>query len=610
MMETPAPAGREERVQAGLIDLLFRQSRAILLANFVIPWPVAYVLREAVPAQQLLAWIGAIHVLTGARLLVSRSYFRRDAEAAGPLAWAHRFTLLSILSSLLWGAIGWIGFVPEQPHLIAFVCIVLTGMSGGAVPSLSAYPPAYAGLLVAMQLPFVLRCLQQEEAIYSVYLVFAACLLGVYLYYSLVTYRALRETVSLRFENLALVEGLERERDRATAADRAKTRFLAAASHDLRQPIHAAALFTASLATLARRGDVTAAAAKGIAGKLEAALASLDGLLHGLVDVSRLDAGLVPVSRQPIHLRRMLGDLDEEYALQARERGVALRLVASDAWIESDPVLLKRILDNFLSNALRYAPAGRVLIGCRRRGDALEIQVVDTGPGIPAGEHQAVFEEFTQLDNPQRGREQGLGLGLAIVRRLGDLLGHKVGLKSVPGRGSIFWVRVPLTAAARPNVAPGPLVAPSATLRIMALDDDARVLDGLAILLAAWGHEVFAGQDVAQLRSRHVAAGGPPIDLIIADYRLAGGMSGSEAIEQLSGYLGRHVPALIVTGDTSPERLRELSATGRIVLHKPVAPERLRTAIHQASGAGAGCSGEISLPGRPTMTSAIESCGS
>lgn len=360
---------------------------------------------------------------------------------------------------------------------------------------------------------------------------------------------------------------------------------------DLRQPIHAAALFTASLGTLARRGDVTAAAAKGIAGKLEAALASLGGLLHGLVDVSRLDAGLVPISRRPVHLRRMLSDLGEEYALQARERGAALRLVASDAWIESDPVLLKRILDNFLSNALRYAPAGRILIGCRRRGDALEIQVVDTGPGIPAGEHQAAFEEFTQLDNPQRDREQGLGLGLAIVRRLGDLLGHKVGLNSVPGRGSTFWVRVPLTAAARPSPAPGPLVAPSGTPRIMALDDDAQVLDGLASLLAAWGHEVFAGQDVAQLRSCHVAAGGSPIDLMIADYRLAGGMSGSEAIEQLSGYLGRHVPALIVTGDTSPERLSELSATGRIVLHKPVAPERLRTAIREATGAGADVSG-------------------
>ncbi|AZO81653.1 hypothetical protein B5U98_09540 [Bosea sp. Tri-39] len=581
-MEGPRPVDRERRVQAGLVDLLFRQSRAILLANFVIPWPVAYVLREAVPGEQLLVWIGAIYALTGARLLLARGYARRGADAGDPHVWARRFAALSILSSLLWGAIGWIGFVPEQPHLIAFICIVLTGMSGGAVPSLSAYPPAYAGLLVAMQLPFVLRCLQQDEAIYSVYLTFAACLAGVYLYYSLITYRTLRETVSLRFENLALVEGLERERDRATAADRAKTRFLAAASHDLRQPINAAALFTASLAAFARRGDVKAAAAKGIAEKLEAALASLGGLLHGLIDVSRLDASLIPVRREPISLLRMLSGLREEFSPQAQQRGIDLRFVASNAWVESDPVLLKRILDNFLSNALRYAPGGRVLIGCRRRGGAMEIQIVDTGPGIAADQHQAVFEEFAQLDNPQRDREQGLGLGLAIVRRLGDLLGHRIGLSSAPGKGSTFSVRVPFAPPALVNPAPVRNRASRAKLGIMVLDDDMPVLDGIAMLLAAWGYESFAGRDVEALCRRHAGAGQQPVHLIIADYRLGGGMSGSEAIAQLIEHLGYPVPALIVTGDTSPERLRELTATGHTVLHKPVAPERLQAAIGDA----------------------------
>ncbi|MCV9936439.1 ATP-binding protein [Boseaceae bacterium BT-24-1] len=582
MMEGPWPEDPERRVQAGLIDLLFRQSRAILLANFVIPWPVAYVLREAVPGEQLLVWIGAIYALTGARLLLARGYARRGADAADPHVWARRFAVLSIFSSLLWGAIGWIGFVPEQPHLIAFVCIVLTGMSGGAVPSLSAYPPAYAGLLVAMQLPFALRCLQQGEPIYSIYLTFAVCLVCVYLYYSLVTYRTLRETVSLRFENLALIESLERERDRATAADRAKTRFLAAASHDLRQPIHAAALFTASLAAFARRGDVKAAAARGIAEKLEAALASLGGLLHGLIDVSRLDAGLVPVGREPISLLRMLSGLREEFSPQAQQRGIDLRFVASNAWVKSDPVLLKRILDNFLSNALRYAPESRVLIGCRRHGATMEIQIVDTGPGIAADQHQAVFEEFAQLDNPQRDREQGLGLGLAIVRRLGGLLGHRIGLSSTPGKGSTFSVRVPFAAPISVNLAPARNMEPRAKLSIMVLDDDMQVLDGIAMLLAAWGYEPLAGRDVEALRHRHAGAGGQPVYLIIADYRLGGGMSGSEAIALLIEHLGYPVPVLIVTGDTSPERLRELTATGHAVLHKPVAPERLQAAIRLA----------------------------
>ncbi len=581
-MTMPMLRQPEARLRAALVELLYRQSRAVLLANLIIPWPVASVLREAVPGRQLLIWIGAIYVLTGARLLLSHRYFRRGDDTAGPDVWARRFTILSVPSSLLWGAIGWIGFVPAEPHLVAFVCIVLTGMSGGALPALSAYPPAYAGLLIAMLLPFALGCLAQEGAIYSVYLAFVLCLVCAYIYYSLITYRTLRETASLRFENLALVESLERERDRATAADRAKTRFLAAASHDLRQPIHAASLFTASLAALARRGDIKSADAKGIADRLEAVIGSLGGLLHGLIDVSRLDAGLVPVQRRPISLERMLGDLREEFAPQALQRGIALRAVPLDVWVDSDPVLLKRILDNFLSNALRYTPNGRVLVGCRLRGGAVELQVLDTGPGIPAGQHQAVFEEFTQLDNPQRDREQGLGLGLAIVRRLAELLGHRVGLRSTPGKGSTFSVRLPMTSPPAALRAAPRRSETSTRLGVMVVDDDAQVLAGLATLLTAWGYEPFAGADVEALCRRHEEAGAGPVHLIIADYRLESGVTGSEAIARLESHLGYRVAALIVTGDTSPKRLRELTATGRRVLHKPVAPERLQAAIREA----------------------------
>lgn len=581
MKASPVARNMGGRLREALVDLLYRQSRAVLFANLIIPWPVAYVLGEAVPGHKLLIWIGAIYALTGARLLLSHRYFRRVDDRVDAVAWARRFTLLSILSSLLWGAIGWIGFLPEQPHLIAFVCIVLTGMSGGAVPALSAYPPAYAGLLIAMQLPFALRCLSQEGSIYSIYLAFVLCLVCVYLYYSLITYRSLRETVALRFENLALVGSLERERDRATAADQAKTRFLAAASHDLRQPIHALGLFTASLAALARRGDIRAAEARGIADKLQAVIAALGGLLHGLIDVSRLDAGLVPVERRPISLSRLIAGLREEFAPQAQERGVELRAVASDGWVDSDPVLLKRILDNLLSNALRHAPGARVLLGCRRRGDVIEIQVVDAGPGIPAEQREAVFEEFTQLHNPQRDRDQGLGLGLAIVRRLANLLGHSVELQSNPGKGSVFSASLP--RAAPPAASrDAPMERASGGLGIMVVDDDALVLDGLTALLAAWGYRAYAAASVDELCRRHDQAGRPRVHMILADYRLVGGMTGAEAIARLAAHLGYGVPALIVTGDTSPERLRELAATGHVLLHKPLAPALLRAAIRQA----------------------------
>jgi signal transduction histidine kinase len=576
-------AGKEARLQGALIDFLFRQSYGSMIASLVVPWPVVYVLRDAVPVAELLIWAAAIQAMTAARWLLVRRYFRRSDGDPGIAVWARRFTMLSILWSLSWGALGWIGFVPAEPHLIAFVCIVLVGMAGGGVSSVAAHPPAHARVLLAMHAPFAIRCALQADPIFSLYLVLQACLIVVSLFYCRINYRSLRETVALRFENVILVERLEQERDRATAANQAKTRFLAAASHDLRQPIHALGLFTATLAALANKGDVGGAEARSLAGRLQAVIASLGGLLHGLIDVSRLDAGLVPVERQPIALRRLLSGLDEEFGVQARDLGVSLHVVTSHAWVSSDPALLKRILDNFLSNALRYAPGGRVLLGCRRRGNSIEIQVVDTGPGIPADQHEMVFEEFTQLHNPQRDRQQGMGLGLAIVRRLANLLGHAVSLRSAPGKGSTFAVRVPLAppAAALALTATEPEDATG--LGIMVVDDDLQVLESIAALLSVWGYRTYLGQSVEALCRRHEQAGAPSVHLIVADYRLAGGVTGLHAIQQMSAHLGYRVPALIVTGDTSPDRLRELSATGHAVLHKPLAPDLLRAAVRRAT---------------------------
>lgn len=577
-----ADTGDGKRIQAALVDLLYRQSHGVMFASLVVPWPVVYVLWHAVPRSHLLIWAAALYVVTGARWFLSYRYSHRKDDAIRPEVWARRFMPLSLLLSLLWGAFGWIGFTPSEPHFIAFTAIVLATMAAGGLWSLAAYPAAYTRMLIAIHAPFALRCLMQDDPIYSFYLILQACLFAVSFYFCRISYRSLRETISLRFENMALAEKLEHERDQATAASGAKTRFLAAASHDLRQPIHALGLFTATLAALARKGDVRAAEAQNLADRLQAVISSLGGLLHGLIDVSRLDAGLVPVERRPISLSRLISGLREEFGAQARERGIELSAVASTAWVESDPALLKRILDNFLSNALRYAPGGRILIGCRRGNGTIEIQVVDTGPGIPADQYEAVFEEFTQLHNPHRDREQGLGLGLAIVRRLTNLLGHPVALRSTPGKGSTFAVRVPLAAPPALDQVASPKHDASAGFGIMVVDDDVQVLEGITELLSVWGHRAYAAADTDALCRHHAAAGAPSVHLIIADYRLAGSVTGSDAVRQLIRHLGYRVPALIVTGDTSPERLRELAASGHVVLHKPLAPDLLQTAIRQA----------------------------
>ncbi len=554
------------------VDLLFRQSYGVLFANFVIPLPVAYIFRHTVPSSWIVVWITAMYGLTVCRVLLFRRYFAQSAHHVLPQSWGWRAAALSWLSSLLWGLLGWVGFAAGDPQLLAFTCVVLTGLVCGAVPSLSAFPPAYAGSLLAMLAPVTIQCLQSGGEPYTIYLFFLACLAGVNLYYSRVTYRTLCETVRLRLENVDLVSRLEQERDRAQAADQAKSRFLAAASHDLRQPIHALGLFVAGLAALAERGDVLADKARDLAARLGVVIGNLGGLLNGLLDISRLDAGVVAVTREAVSLERLFADLDDEFSVNARTRNLRWRARRSRLWVDSDPVLLKRILDNLLSNAFRYTGQGVVLLGCRRRGKSLEIQVFDTGPGIAEEYRKQIFEEFVQLHNPERDCTQGLGLGLAIVRHTCRLLGHEIRLSSVEGRGSVFSIVVPLTVPATRLRSSQPMVRQANALGILIVDDERTVLEALCHLLEVWGHKVYAGASVDEACRRHGDAtekGPAAIHLILSDYRL-NGMNGLEAIDRVRKYLNEAVPAIIITGDTSPACLEEIAASDFCVLQKPL----------------------------------------
>ncbi|AWY42188.1 response regulator [Pseudomonas putida] len=553
------------------VDLLFRQSYAVLFANFVIPWPVAYIFRNALPLSGIGLWIVTMYGLTVWRVMLSRRYFSQ-ASSRSPQVWGWRAAVLSWLSSLLWGLIGWAGFATGDPQLLAFTCVVLTGLVCGAVPSLSAFPPAYAGSLVAMLVPVTLQCLIQSGETYTTYLFFLACLAGVNLYYSRVTYRSLCETIRLRLENVELVARLEQERDRAQAADQSKSRFLAAASHDLRQPIHALGLFVAGLAALAQRGNVAGDKARDLAARLGAVIGNLGSLLNGLLDISRLDAGVVVVTREVVSVERLFADLADEFAVTAAAGQLRWRVRPTRLCIDTDPVLLKRILDNLISNALRYTEKGGVLLGCRRHGDQLEIQVFDTGPGIAEANRGQIFEEFVQLHNPQRDRSQGLGLGLAIVRHTARLLGHPVRLVSVEGRGSMFSVQVPLAVGADHSRTELASDRSTDALGILIIDDEVTVLDALRQLLEVWGHKVYAGASVQEACERHgeeEATGRAPVHLILSDFRL-GDMDGLEAIRRARHYLKEAVPAIIITGDTSAACLEATAASGLRVLQKPL----------------------------------------
>jgi len=362
-------------------------------------------------------------------------------------------------------------------------------------------------------------------------------------------------------------------------ADRYKSHFLASASHDLRQPLHALNLFVAQLPT-----EKKPAERKRLVSRIDAAVASMNELFEALLDMTKLEAGILRANPADLPVQRLLDGIETTFAGLADKKGLSLRVVPCRAWVRSDPILLERILFNLVGNAVRYTARGGVVVGCRRRVTQLRIDVCDTGAGIPEDQRQSIFTEFYQLATPAPDRKAGLGLGLAIVDRLGRLLGHPVQLESNPGRGTRFSVSVPLAAELRDTVQL-PVVALHATdfaqgKRVMVIDDDVLVLDGMRGILQSWGCHVRTATSGAAALAR-VADGGEQPDLIISDLRLADGESGIEVIERLRKALGAPIPAFLISGDTAPERLREASAGGYHLLQKPVSPMTLRATLNR-----------------------------
>ena len=383
----------------------------------------------------------------------------------------------------------------------------------------------------------------------------------------------------IAIENARLFDELQEKSRQLEIANRAKSRFLAVASHDLRQPLHALNLFVAQL-----RDEADPAARGRLIARIDAAVSAMNELFEALLDMSRLDAGVLEPNLSEFPIERLLKRIETTFTEAAREKGLRFGVVSSSAWVRSDFILLERIVLNLVSNAVRYTPHGGVAIGCRHRGNRLRIDVWDSGPGIPQDQQRHIFGEFYQLGGRHPDRRAGLGLGLSIVDRLGQLLGHPVELASRPGKGSCFSISVPLIAARRAAAeAVEPLVTvtdPARGSLIVVIDDDALVLDGMRGILQSWGCRVATGASDTVALAQLAQEGGQP-DLIISDYRLANGKTGIELIERLRDALGAPIPAFLISGDTGPERLREASASGYHLLHKPVPPIMLRAMLNR-----------------------------
>ena len=381
-------------------------------------------------------------------------------------------------------------------------------------------------------------------------------------------------------ERKHVAQALEAAKRQAEQANLGKSRFLAAASHDLRQPLQTISLLHEILAKKVK--DETTLS---LVGKLDETVSTMSSMLDTLLDINQLEAGIVRREMVDFPINVLLEHLQTQFSFHAASHGLGWRVVSSSLSVRSDPRLLEQMVRNLLSNAVKYTNKGKILLGCRRRGDKLRIEVWDTGIGIPEEELTAIFGEFHQLDNPARERSKGLGLGLAIVERLADLLGHAVDVRSRPGKGSAFAVEVPLlrrdTPAWQPrHVAPAATESAHRSGAILVVEDDPSVREMLALLLEGEGHHTTTAED-GRKALEFAMQGTIRPDLLVADYNLPKGLNGLQVVAELRETLGYEIPAIILSGDISTDTLREIAEGGHLHLNKPVKAKELMDLIRR-----------------------------
>jgi signal transduction histidine kinase len=572
----------EKRIFIEQIRLLLGNVGSSVLPAYLLASLMAMGLSRAENFRALLLWCLAV---MGSKTLdaLHARYFLKEARLhEGNVRSVYRQLLaLHTLDAVAWASLALVTLSTASMVEFMLVNSVLAGIAGSSMSLLSPVLPVFITFIGVEFAIVAFKFWQLGDFSYHI------LTLALVLYFTSLSMQARNSckaalaAIRLRFENTELLALLREETQKAVAAHQeavqanlAKSKFLAAASHDLRQPIHALGLFLGVLGN----SRLTEEQMQLLSSARSVTQASSE-MLNTLLDFSRIDAGVVEVQVAPFRLQDLLFKLEKEFAPQANAKGLFYRSRDSQAILLSDVKLVELILRNLVSNAIRYTDTGGLLIACRRRGNQCCVEVWDTGIGIPQSQHQEIFREFHQLGNAERDRRKGLGLGLAIAGGLAARLGHALTLASVPGKGSVFRVTMDVAVQSCADLpAEGGGVQPTDLqgVSVLVLDDDEAVRKGMWQLLKDFGCRCIA---VETLEEALWCARNDAPDLFISDHRLRGWQTGVQAIEQVRAQLGADLPALLITGDTDPERLRDAHASGVQLLHKPVAPAELQQAI-------------------------------
>lgn len=547
----------------------------------------------------LAAWFALVVVNQLCRWRLTRAWRRARPGPGATTRWGHYWAIGSSASGALWGLAAVVMFPASAAHQ-ALLIVCIFGVVLGGLNLTAVWRPSFYGFVVPALLPLILRVAWEGNAVHLYIALVMAVVLAFVLAFGHRLNDVLTQALAMRYENVDLITELKGQtraaveaRAAAEAANRAKSQLLAAASHDLRQPLHAVGLFVAALAARSIEPE-----GRRLVMRVQQALEVLEAQFGQLIDLSKLEAGMLAPERARVALGPLFREIAGEFAPQAEAKGLRLVAVRTRLAVDSDPALLSRVLRNLVANAVRYTRVGGLVVGARRRGAQVVIEVVDTGIGI-APEHRAhIFEEFFQVKTPgatsHAGR--GMGLGLAIVRRFCKLLGHEIVLDTKPGRGSRFSVSVPRVTDVRAPIAHemsafdrcspafgGALEG--ATVAV--IDDDPAAVEGMRALFSTWGAAVAGGCDAGDALAELGRLERYP-DLIVADLRLDCDRNGLDAVAMIREELGLRIPALLISGDTSIAATHAVRAAGFALLPKPVVPAALAAAASALVASGAG----------------------
>lgn len=556
-------------------EILYAQSPVLLIVTLLIMLLVVSHYWAGENHSSLLIWAGVVTLLTTARIWLIWN-FKLNRESKPPEHWLNIFALSSLVSGTLWGGGLLYTLLPSLNGDVVVLVITLSGMTAGSLVPLSTYLLNYYLFAVPALLPFSVYLLNQPEAeLFLIGILVLIFLLSMMIFSFLVN-RNVIETIRLRFANVDLLESLKVQKNLAEKVNLDKSRFLAATSHDLRQPLHALDLYLGGL-----KVQLSEPKNLELVNKARLSSQALGELLNALMDVSKLDSGAVPVDAKPFSLMALITSIYNDYGESAKERGINFESQLEDVIVHTDPVLLGRILRNLISNAIYHNSDCALSISTQINNNSISIKIKDKGQGIDAAELNNIFSEFYQLNNPERDRTKGLGLGLAIVKRLSTLLDIPIDVSSELGKGTEFSLTLAIeldktvVLEEKSNIDTTDLTG----LFIIIIDDESTVRDAMKLLLRAWGCEVLLASSQIELITQLTQDNYPAPDIIISDYRLKDNKTGIEAVETIRNYFKMKLPALIVTGDSSSFIVDEVVAKRCGLLLKPVDSDILHAKI-------------------------------